>query len=194
MKIEHPFLTTCRDIEDLFLETLKLSSFCRKLEKQAKIDTDRYPYEKYVGDGFEFLIEILIKISECDNRIGIAGYTPVLNKDNGVDGYGLNLKGEKCAVQIKYRGDSSSFLSAESDRLDSFLAESVFENVLPEEKDSCKRHFIFTTAEGLHYYTQKEKFRNSVKTYGYKELRELLDNNLHFWRRCLEIIKENLSK
>lgn len=194
INIEHHFLTTGFNILDLFEGTSKLSTFCKKLEKQASIDPDRYPFEKYLGDGFELLVEILIKLSECDNRIGIKDYKPVLSQDNGVDGYGVNLLGEISAIQVKYRVNSQKLLTASGDRLDSFLSEAMFNGVIPQIENKCKRHYIFTTADGLHHYTLNEKFRKSIKVFGYQELRELLDGNLHFWGKALEAIKKNLEK
>ena len=194
MEIEHHFLTTSHNILELFDSTQKVSTFCKKLEKQAAIDPIAYPYEKYVGDGFEFLVELLIKINPADNRIGISEYHPIGNNDNGVDGYGINILGKKCAIQVKYRTNSSMVLTATGDKLDSFMTEAMFEGIVPETENKCKNHYIFTTAEGLHYYTANEKFRKSVKCIGYQELRELLDNNIHFWNLCISSINNNLVK
>jgi len=195
MKIDHHFLTTSHDIIGLFEGTQKIATFCSKLEKQAVQNIAAYPYEKYVGDGFEFLVELLIKLSPTDNRIGIVDYFPTQsNKDNGVDGYGKNLKGGKCAIQVKYRGNSNKVLTAGEDKLDSFMTEAMFEGVYPEVSDKIKNHYIFTTAEGLHHYTDNEKFRGSVKCIGYQHLRELLDNNIHFWDACREEILKNVPK
>jgi hypothetical protein len=191
--LEHHFLTTSFDIISLFEGTDKISTFCKKLEKQASKDPGRYPFEKYIGDGFELLVELIVKMSECDNRVGLKDYKPVLKDDNGVDGYAINLKGEISAVQVKYRVNSQKLLTSSGDRLDSFLSEAMFNGVFPETEDKCKRHYIFTTAEGLHHYTLNEKFRKSIKVFGYKELRELLDGNTHLWQRSLETITQNLE-
>ena len=193
IKLDHHFLTTSHDINGLFDGTQKVSTFCGKLEKQAVMNIMAYPYEKYVGDGFEFLVELLIKLSPADNRIGIVDYKPIQsNKDNGVDGYGKNLLNKNCAVQVKYRGNTDRVLTAGEDKLDSFITEPVLEGIIPEQVETIKNHFIFTTADGLHHYTNNEKFRGSVKCIGYKELRELLDNNIHFWSEAFQAIQDNL--
>lgn len=195
MKIEHHFLTTSHDLEALFESTNKISTFCNKLEKQARLDESRYPYNQYVGDGFEFLIELLIKLSPADNRIGIINYIPVKsNSDNGVDGYGTNLSNQKCAIQIKYRTNTNRELTATDDGLDSFITEALLEyDIRPEKEGHIKNHYIFTTAKDLHYYTAQTKFRGAVKTIGYNHLRELLDNNIHFWETCRTVIKNELD-
>lgn len=193
-KIFHHFLTTSHNVRELFDGTLKLSQFKSKLEKQAGIDVQAYPFEQYLGDGFELLVELIIKLSKCDNRIGISDYRPVPNnQDNGVDGYGINLRGNRCAVQIKYRVNSREVLSSSKDNLSSFIAESVLEGVLPNTEDKIKNHYIFTTAQGLHHYTEGQKFRGSVHCFGNEELREILDNNPHFWEECRKMVEENLE-
>ncbi len=154
-----------------------------------------YPYEKYVGDGFEFLVELLIKLSPADNRIGIVDYQPIQsNNDKGVDGYGRNLNNKNCVIQVKYRANTTKVLTAGEDKLDSFITESYMMDIEKELAGSIKNHFIFTTADGLHHYTKNEKFRGIIKCIGNKELRELLDNNIHFWDMCMEVILENLPK
>jgi len=195
IKLDHHFLTTSHNLPELFMGTNKISTFCTKLEKQAHQHPDAYSYEKYVGDGFEFLIELLIKLSPVDNRIGISDYRPVKNnEDNGVDGYGKNVNGNKCAVQVKYRSNKNKVLTAGDDKLDSFIAEALIkEGIIPEKEKKCKNHYIFTTAPGLHHYTETQKFRNSVECIGLPQLKELLDNNIHFWEKCLECILENLN-
>jgi len=194
-KISHHFLTTCHSIEELFLGTSKVSTFCSKLERQSLVDPGAYPSEMYVGDGFEFLVELLIKLSPADNRIGIAEYSPIkVGQDNGVDGYGINVLGKKCAIQVKYRSNNSKLLTAGEDNLDSFMNEAMFEGVFPEIEGKCKNHYIFTTAQGLNHYTNNQKLRGSVKCIGFQELRELLDNNIHFWNLCRENILENLEE
>jgi uncharacterized membrane protein len=52
------------------------------------------------------------------------------------------------------------------------------------------RHFVFTTAEGLNFYTDQEMFKSKVKCFGYNDFRSMLDNNLIFWTSALEIVKE----
>jgi hypothetical protein len=158
----------------------------KRLEKQSQLHPERYSIEKYLGDGFEFFCEALIKTHQYDNRIGIAQYEPVTKNDNGVDGYGVNLFGEVCAVQPKYRSNTKGLLTSEGDSLNSFITEASFEkNIQPSKR---YRHFVFTTAKGLHYYTDHEKFRGMVKCYGYDDISSLVDNNLHFWNFIREEI------
>ena len=58
--IKHGFGKRSHDIIGLFEGTNKMSSFIYKLEKQSLINPDKYDPLKYVGDGFEFFVEIFL--------------------------------------------------------------------------------------------------------------------------------------
>lgn len=193
--IKHGFSQRAHDLVSLFDSTNKISTFMTKLEKQAILDPDRYDRDKYVGDGFEFLVEILMNSHAYDNRLGITGYTPIQVGDNGVDGVGLNLSGEKSVVQIKYRSNSQSFLTATKDHLDSMFTEGMITHgVVVPSADSVKRHYVITTATGLHHYTDNEKFKGFVTCLGFNDLKSMLDNNLSFWNLCRDIVSEFCPK
>ena len=216
--LKHHFLTTSHDIKGLFDKTNKLSSFMYKLEKQAQKDPDRYKPNDYVGDGFEFLMEIFIKAHAFTYQIGITDYEPIKsNDDNGIDGTGINISGEKCVIQHKYRSNSQSFLTANKDHLsnmfsaadttygiDSIVSEkstltkmfeakmfsqSKYEKRLKELEKQAPRHYVFTTAKDLHHFTDNEMYKNQVKCIGYDDLRIMLEDNVSFWNLCRKLVK-----
>lgn len=192
MKISHGFGLRAHDLTALFNKTNKVSTFMGKLEKQSLIDPDRYDSNKYKGDGFEFLVEILLKSHAYDNRLGITSYEPVQSDDNGVDGVGVNLSGEKCVVQVKYRSNSKTVLTANTDHLSNMISDGMIKHkvVIAEDNTKIPRHYVVTTATGLHHYTDNENFKGFVHCIGFEHLRALLDNNLSFWNLCREIVKE----
>ena len=192
MKITHGFGLRAHDLVGLFDKTNKISTFMNKLEKQSIVDTLRYDSNKYKGDGFEFLVEILLKSHAYDNRLGITNYEPVQSDDNGVDGVGMNLVGEKCVVQVKYRSDKSSVLTANQDHLSNMISDGMIKHkvVIAEDNKKCPRHYVITTATGLHHYTDNENFKGYVHCIGFDQLRSMLDNNISFWNLCREISKE----
>jgi len=216
IKIEHPFKTTSHDLVKLFENTNKLSTFMNKLERQSLLDPDRYPTNTYLGDGWEFLMEIFIKSRETDERVGISNYVPVQSiDDNGVDGIGINISGDKCVIQHKYKANTQTLLTANLDHLSNMfsasqtkygistikaelstlesmkdiLSKSAYNKKFKQLSKSAKRHYIFTTAEGLHYYTDSEMFDGDVIVYGFKQLRVMLDNNISFWDLCRDLVK-----
>lgn len=192
MKISHGFGLRAHDLTKLFDKTNKVSTFMGKLEKQSLIDPDRYDSNKYKGDGFEFLVEILLKSHAYDNRLGITSYEPVQSDDNGVDGVGINLAGEKCVIQVKYRSNSKTVLTANTDHLSNMISDGMIKHkvVIAEDNTKIPRHYVVTTATGLHHYTDNENFKGFVHCIGFEQLRVLLDNNLSFWNLCREICKE----
>ncbi len=192
MDIKHQFQTKSHNITALFDKVSTLSKFMSTLEKQSLVDPLRYDSQKYLGDGFEFFIELFLALHPCDNRVGIYNYIPVQENDNGVDGTGLNILLEPSVVQVKYRSNTTELLTATKDHLSNLFSDGMLaHNVVADTANSKNyRHFVFTTADGLHFYTDQEMFKSKVKCIGYKELKGLLDNNLPFWNRCREIVKE----
>jgi hypothetical protein len=43
------------------------------------------------------------------------------------------------------------------------------------------RHFVFTTAKSLHFYTDEHMFEGKVKCFSLEDFRRMVDNNNHFW-------------
>lgn len=198
MKITHGFGLRAHDLTALFTKTNKISTFMTKLEKQSLIDPIRYDSNKYKGDGFEFLVEILLKSHAYDNRLGITNYEPVQSDDNGVDGVGFNLSAEKCVVQVKYRSNVKTVLTANEDHLSNMISDGMFKHGVsadPKVLESIKNkstaplHYVITTATGLHHYTDNENFKGFVHCIGFDQLRAMLDNNLSFWNLCRDITK-----
>lgn len=186
IKLEHPFLYKSHDLIDLLKNTNKLSTFCRKLEQQSTLFPNRYDPDKYKGDGFELFVEFLIKFSPIDNRIGIGNYHPVIEGDTGVDGFGIGIDGKAATVQVKYRGNTESFLTANKDHLSNFgFASQNRYNVDIESKTNM---VVFTTAANLHYFTENEMLLGKVRCIAYKDLRDLVDNNILFWDNFRKII------
>lgn len=183
--LEHRFLITCHDIKALLTGCNKLSTFCSRLEKQSVLFPDRYDPDKYKGDGLELFVEALIKLSPTDNRIGIGSYRVIEGQDVGVDGSGIGANGRPATVQVKYRGNGSSLLTANNDHLSNFVAASFIHNkVQPEDKNNM---LIITTAEGLHFFTDQEMYAGKVRCLGHERLRQLVDNNDLFWDRFREL-------
>lgn len=122
IEIKHHFKTTSHNLIELFENTNKLSTFMNKLERQSLLHPDRYLPNNYLGDGWEFLMEIFIKSRETDERIGISNYSPVTSNDTGVDGIGINVSGDKCVIQHKYKANTTTLLTANTDHLSNMFS------------------------------------------------------------------------
>jgi hypothetical protein len=195
MNITHTFKTKSHNLISLFENVSTFTQFMRNLERQSDLDILRYDKLKYLGDGFEFFVELFLKLHQVDNRVGVYHYEPNLTNDNGVDGIGVNIRNEKCVVQIKYRSNVTETLTATKDHLSNLFTDGMItHNVVTDNTDPNNfRHFIFTTAKGLNFYTDNEMFKNKVRCFGYNEFKQMLDNNIVFWNEARRIIVETIK-
>lgn len=188
--LEHTFKTKCHDLQGLFQGVNTMSRLMRNIEAQAMIDPIRYDRDKYAGDAFEFFVELFLMLHPCDNRTGVYNYHPTQENDNGVDGIGVNIRAEKCVVQIKYRTNTQGFLTNQDDHLSNMFSDGMLaHNVVADMTDTNNyRHFVFTTAKDLNFYTEAEMFKNKLRCFGYDDFRSMLNNNIVFWNTVREVV------
>lgn len=179
INLAHKFRWICHDIAGLLTDCNKMSTYCNRLDKQSQLHPNRYDPDKYKGDGLELFAEALIKLSPVDNRIGISKYQVVEGTDIGTDGIGIGSNGNPAAVQVKYRGNGDSLLTANKDHLSNFISSAQNRyGVLVEDVHNM---LIITTAKGLHEFTADEMLHGKVRCLGMQELRVMVDNNHAFW-------------
>jgi hypothetical protein len=178
LSLKHRFAKQCYSVNKLLDNTDKLSTFMRKLEKQATEEPDRWDRDTYVGDGFECLIEALIKLSPMDKRINIMDYQPQTGVDMGVDGIGYGHDGQAHTVQMKYRSNTISVLTANKDHISNFVSQSAMKYNISKDYGHMT---IFTTAKDLHEEINREMYNDKVRTLGYDDIRKLIDGNMAFW-------------
>jgi hypothetical protein len=188
--MQHNFITKAHDIIGLYDGVNKMSTLMNKIEKQALIDPDRYDPDKYKGDAFESFVEKFLHINNTDNRVGVYNYVPIQLDDVGADGEGTNIRGEKCVVQIKYRGKTDHLLTANGDHLANLMTAGMLKGITYDLTDPTNyRHFVFTTAKELHFVTNERQFEKNVYCFGYDEFRKMVDNNQPFWNKCREVVQ-----
>jgi hypothetical protein len=61
--------------------------------------------------------------------------------------------------------------------------------VITYEKKGKYRHFIFTSAKGMSYNTDDNKYEGYIKCYGINEIKTIVDNNKNFWRNFGNLLK-----
>ena len=188
--LEHNFKTKCHSLPALFEGVNKMSQLMYRIEKLSERDPLNYDPDKYKGDAFEFFIELFLMLHPCDNRVGVYDYKPTQDNDNGVDGIGVNIKGQNCVVQIKYRSNVTDVLTTNEAHLSNMITDGMLTYGVVADMEDKKnfRHFIFTTASGLHFYTEHEMFKNKVRCFSYKHFKSMLDNNKPFWDNCRLIV------
>ena len=190
--MQHQFITTSHDLTGLFNGVNLFSTLMNRIENQSTIDPIRYDIDKYKGDAFEFFVELFLTINATDNRVGVYNYKPIPpDEDNGADGTGTNMSGNDCVVQVKYRGNTEHLLTANEDHLSNLIVAGAHLGVSFDLKNKNNfRHFVFTTAKSLHFYTDEQMFKGKVKCFGYEEFRKMVDNNIPFWNKCRELVRE----
>ena len=194
--IKHTFQYNSHDLVALFEGTTKFSGrggWKSKMEAQALLNEAKYPRLNYVGDAFEFFVELMFQIVGPSRKFGgIHDYEPQQENDNGVDAICKNWDGEQSVIQIKYKSDSERVLTGNQDHLGNMVKEATLKyRIIPhnQDKKETTKYFIITTGKSLHYYTDDEFFLNNVKCIGWKELTTLLDGNTGFWKKAEEIVK-----
>lgn len=186
IKLQHKF-RFIGPWEQLLSNVTTLSKFESKINKLALIDSAHLSesqqgtkHRKFVGDAFEVFAEFLIKTHAFDTRIGISNYQPNLLDDKGVDGIGVGTNLHPATVQIKYKTNKSSELTSNDDHLSNFLTSSWVDFNVPI--DDTNNMLIITNCKGLHFYTKTEMLKNKVRCISGPMLKELVDNNLPFWK------------
>lgn len=134
---------------------------------------------KILGDGFELFVEILIKLLGAHPHIGIGNYKPFGQEDGeedqGIDGFGINMKGQRTAVQCKFTNNATYEFTANDSNLPNFLVEAALEGLLKKGQV-----YLFTTAKGINWYTAA-KWRHTVIELTRDDISILVKKNGVFW-------------
>lgn len=194
--MKHSFQHNAHDLISMFENTTKFSGrggWKSKMEAQSTLNENKYPRLNYVGDAFEFFVELMFNILGPVRELGgIYDYEPQQENDNGVDAICKNWDGYQSVVQIKYKRDSERLLTANQDHLSNLVTQASIKYRInphnPDKKETTK-YFVITTGKSLHYYTDNEFFLNNVKCIGWDVLCSTLDNNIGFWEKAENLVK-----
>lgn len=177
----------CCILYEDFKKGTTLQKFINRVEEfsLSKNDEDKYPFK---GDMLEILAEIFFKAFPNDPRIGLSDYTPVpLEEDYGVDGFGINASGKKCAVQIKFRSNPlEPVLYSEMAKT---YTSAVVQLQIPLEGKDCL--YVFTTAQEVTTSCTKV-FGKMLRVISRDTISTEIDNNVNFWNVAFEEIKNTL--
>lgn len=195
--IQHDsFVNLYNKDKTIFTTLLKGTNTLSKLSnKIIKLSTDfqKLSYkdaEKVKGDLFEIFAESFFKILSADNRIGVYSYEPAPPIDDyGVDGVGIGMNELPLTVQVKFRSDVTSELT--QDDIKQFAFQSIINNGV--DKDTKTNMIVFTNSKGLHWVTESRVFSGRVRSIGYSEISQLIDNNSVFWKEFKDMIDNTIS-
>lgn len=180
-----------------FLEGIHdLDSYTKAIEKISEKELDKYSvlFEtkyNFIGDLFEIFAEAFFVLNKADNRIGIYGYVPVeKSEDNGVDGKGIGFDGKPATVQIKFRGNPNEELHERD--IKNFGYQSIVG--FGVDKDTKTNMMVFTTAKGMHWYTESNVFLNRIRTVDRSMISSMVDNNECFWIGFRDMVKNTIKE
>jgi len=208
MKITHTSFTKIvqRDYGDSFAKILQGRTFSDFLLAIDSISDSAYDYGysdseiedetklgkwKFIGDLFEIFAEAFFIQFQSDNRVGVFGYKPVSSEDdNGVDGFGRNINGLPCTIQIKYRGNPAYTLKERD--IKQFAYQSIINYDIDWKKDD--NMIIFTNCEGLHWYTDSKVFDGRIRVINGEMISKMIDNNEGFWNTFRDLVVKSISE
>jgi len=165
-----------------------LKEFMKFVEKETtgiENDDQRMTFK---GDMLEILAEIFFKAFSNSPQVGLTDYEPIpLEKDYGVDGFGINAAGKKCAVQIKYRSNPEDLvLYSEMART---YTSAVIQLNIPLEGNDCL--YVFTTASRV-TTACKTVFGKKLRVINRDIISNEINNNINFWELAYKEIEETL--
>lgn len=195
-----------RDNGEAFSEMLKVrkfEDFLKLIDSTSELSND-YGYSdseiedeiklgkyKFIGDLFEIFAEAFFIQFQSDNRVGLYDYSPVGSADdNGVDGFGKNIEGLPCTVQVKYRSNPK-YLLKERD-IKQFAWQSIINYGIDWRRTD--NMIIFTNCEGLHWYTTSKVFDNRIRVINGEMISKLIDNNEGFWNTFKNLMIDSVKE
>lgn len=144
---------------------------------------------KFKGDCLEILSEIFFNQHQSDERVGIREYKSVpTNEDYGVDATGVNVAGNDCVNQIKWRNNPQDLIEY-SDLAKTYTSGRTQFSL---DLDKSNTIFVFTTANGVNHVAKKVLAERLVVV-DRKFIKRLIDNNKTFWLIAHEMILNTIN-
>lgn len=144
----------------------------------------------FKGDMLEIFAEIFFDCFQFDPMVGITGYTPVpLTEDFGVDAIGLNVVGERSAIQCKFRNDPSAAITY-ADMSKTYVAAQKRHGLSMNADDTL---FLFTTCLNV-TKACKQVFGSQLRVIDRNIISIRVDNNETFWQEAEQRIVATINK
>ena len=154
-------------------------------EFSERISDDIDIRKKFKGDMLEIFSEVFFTLFENDPEIGIKNYKPIsIDQDFGCDAEGINVNGDRVAVQVKFRSNPLDCVTYEE------LAKTDTSARRLLKIDTSKKDviYIFTSAFDLSN-AAKTVLDDSLVFMGFNQISYKVDNNKNFWDNAWELIK-----
>jgi hypothetical protein len=180
----------CITIFDFNSGVKTIETFISKVEELSQqYGKDKNRINSFKGNILEVLAEIFFSIFNADTSVGIKDYTPVpISDDFGVDGIGINVNGDKCAIQIKYKANPLDIVLYE-DMAKTYTAGREIHKLSLDNDDTI---FLFTTGYSISISCSKV-FKRKIRIINRNIIAGKIDNNLSFWEMAEELIMNTLD-
>lgn len=174
-----------------------IGEFVKRTETLAKESFPNFPEDentdnpafKFKGDMLEILGDIFFHINSAHPAVGLIDYHSVpLDEDYGVDGIGINVNGDLCAVQMKYKANPLTKVTWE-EIAKTYGAGRELHNIPLDKKDTI---FVFTTGNETTAALQKV-LGNKVRVIDRKIIAGIVDDNQNFWIQAEELLINTLD-
>jgi hypothetical protein len=140
----------------------------------------------FKGDSLEILGESFFSVFYADPRVGLVEYSPVsIDDDYGVDAVGVNVVGDKCAVQYKYKANPADKVGWE----DLAKTEAYGRRHLGCNTEKPDSVWLVTTSRGGVTPTCSRILGKSLRVINRNVLEDMVDNNDIFWNATWLSIK-----
>jgi hypothetical protein len=152
-----------------------------------KLSTDKDVQKKFKGDMLEIFAEIFFTCFENDPEVGLKMYAPVsIEEDYGCDGSGVAANGLRCAVQVKFRNNPTDCVTYEELAKTDCSARRIMCIDTAKEKTL----WLFTSAYDVSNSARKV-LGDSLIVIGKNQICYNVDNNISFWDKAWEMIKNH---
>lgn len=146
---------------------------------------------KIKGDMFEVFSEIFFNQFASDEAVGIRDYTPIsIGDDFGVDATGINVVGNNCVIQVKFRSNPLDLIEY-SDIAKTYTS-AILQLNIEDVYNFNNTVYLFTNANGVTAAFSKV-MHNKVVIINRSIIQTKVDNNLNFWKRAYDLIFETLD-
>jgi hypothetical protein len=184
------------------IENKRLSTWISLVEKNVDLigiheneEMKQNLRNKYRGDMLEIFAEFFFRNQPLDNRFGLKDYTLCdPSKDYGCDATGINCKGKKCAVQIKYRANP---MPKGDDQITyNMISNTVSDGLYKHQCDLFEPDTIFllTTASRNSLAHTIDDFYGNHMVYLCKEqLESVVNGHEIFWQQLYATISDSIN-
>lgn len=179
------YQTGVKTIQEIIVRINTLSE-----KYKNKNDPTNKSQDKFKGDIFEIFIEMFCSEFSSDPKIGINNFQPIFaTEDYGVDAIGTDVRGEQCAIQIKFRSNETNLITYE-ELTKTYSSGRIKHDLKLDKNDTI---WVFTTSQDANIACHTV-FGNLLRIINKQQLAKYIDNNITFWNNVSNKLDLTIQK